>query len=67
MDWMKAQKIVVKTLDMTIVFGAGALLDPNVAQFVGTHQGVATGVAVGLGVLRAAEKTLAGKAAAPAA
>lgn len=67
MSWVKAQKIVVKALDFSIVFGAGALLDPNVAAFVGTHQGVATGVAVGLGVLRAAEKALAGKAAPSAA
>lgn len=63
MNWKKAQVIVSKALDLTIVFGAGALLDPNVAAFVGAHQGVATGIAVGLGVLRAAEKAVSGKTA----
>lgn len=61
--WAKAQKVTAKVFDLLLTFGAGAMLDPGVARFVGTHQGVATGVAVALGALRAADKALGGKAA----
>jgi hypothetical protein len=67
MTWKKSQLVLEKALNGAIVFGAGSLLDPNVARFVGEHQGVATGLLVALGVLRAAEKAVAGKAAPPAA
>lgn len=60
--WTKAQTVTSKVLDLLLTFGAGVMLDPSVAKFIGSHQGVATGVAVGLAVLRAAEKTLGSKA-----
>lgn len=63
----KAHKAIVKALDLLLVFGGGALLDPHVAEFVGKHQGVATGCAIGVAVLRAADKALGGKAATTAA
>lgn len=62
MNFSKVQAVITKTLDLTLVFGAGALLDPNVAHFLGSHQGVATGIAIALAVLRAVDKALGGKA-----
>lgn len=62
-NWSKVQFSTAKFLDGILVFGAGALLDPNVSKFIGTHQGVATGVAIGIGVLRALDKAFGGKAA----
>lgn len=60
--WAKVQAFTARVLDGVLVFGAGALLDPNVANFIGDHQGVATGVTVALGVLRALDKAFGGKA-----
>lgn len=65
-NWSKVQVATARFLDGTLVFGAGALLDPNVAKFIGEHQGVSTGVAVAIGLLRALDKTFGGKAAAAA-
>lgn len=62
--WAKAQKVTAKTLDLLLTFGAGVMLDPSVSKFIGTHQGVLTAVTLALGLLRVADKTLGGKAAA---
>lgn len=65
-NWSKVQFGTAKFLDGILVFGAGALLDPNVSKFIGEHQGVATAAAIAIGVLRALDKAFGGKAASAA-
>ena len=55
---LKTQKIISRLLDIALVFGSGALVDPNISGWLGAHQGVDTGVLVALALLRQLEKAL---------